>query len=647
VVFDETNGSQGEQVDLDELDDEEAPIEALRNMSIGDVRPQESSNDQGQQSSTKASPPTQDDDHQGDGNDQGGSVEQDEEERDDEQEESRNQVPHPRVHQSVQRDHPVDNILGDIAKGVTTRSRVATFCEHYSFVSFLEPLKVEDALQDADWVMAMQEELNNFKRNEVWSLVERPKQNVVGTKWVFRNKQDENGVVTRNKARLVAKGYSQVEGLDFDQTFAPVARLESIRILVAYATHHNFKLYQMDVKSAFLNGPIKEEVYVEQPPGFEEEAYPNHVYKLHKALYGLKQAPRAWYECLRDFLIENGFKIGKADSTLFTRKVGNDLFVCQIYVDDIIFGSTNKGCCDEFSQTMVKRFEMSMMGELNFFLGFQVKQLKEGTFLCQTKYTHDILKKFNMEHAKPIKTPMGTNGHLDLDIGGKSVDQKVYRSMIGSLLYLCASRPDIMLSVCLCARFQSNPKECHLRAVKRIMRYLVHTSHLGLWYPKGSNFKLVGYSDADYAGCKIDRKSTSGTCQFLGKSLVSWASKKQNSVALSTAEAEYVAAAHCCAQLLWMRQTLKDYGYTLNRIPLLCDNESAIKIAENPCEHSRTKHIDIRHHFLRDHNLKGDIEISHVRTNDQVADIFTKPLDEKRFCALRNELNIIDSRNLE
>jgi hypothetical protein len=488
-------------------------------------------------------------------------------------------VPHPRVHQSIQRDHLVNNILGDIAKGVTSRSRVATFCENYSFVSFLEPFKVEDALQDADWVVAMQEELNNFKRNEVWSLVERPKQKVIGTKWVFRNKQDECGVVTRNKARLVAKGYSQVESLDFDQTFAPVARLESIRILVAHATHHNFKLYQMDVKIAFLNDPIKEEVYVEQPPGFEEEAYPNYVYKLHKALYGLKQAPRAWYECLRDFLIENGFKIGKADSTLFTRRAGDDLFVCQIYVDDIIFGSTNKACCDEFSQTMVKRFEMSMMGELNFFLGFQVKQLKEGTFLFQTKYTHDILKKFNMENAKPIKTPMGTNKHLDLDIGGKSVDQKVYRSMIGSLLYLCASRPDIMLKVCLCARFQSNPKECHLRAVKRIMRYLVHTSHLGLWYPKGSNFKLVGYSDADYAGCKIDRKSTSGTCQFFAKSLVSWASKKQNSVALSTAEAEYVAAAHCCAQLLWMRQTLNDYGYTFNRVPLLCDNESAIKIA--------------------------------------------------------------------
>jgi hypothetical protein len=434
--------------------------------------------------------------------------------------------------------------------------------------------------------------------------------------------------------------------LDFDETFAPVARLESIRILLAYATHHGFKLYQMDVKSAFLNGPIKEEVYVEQPPGFESEEYPNHVYKLHKALYGLKQAPRAWYECLRDFLIENGFRIGKADSTLFTRKMGKDLFICQIYVDDIIFGSTNKSFCEEFSKIMTDRFEMSMMGVLTFFLGFQIKQVKEGTFISQTKYTHDILKKFGMDKAKPIKTPMGTNGHLDLDLGGTSVDQKVYRSMIGSLLYLCASRPDIMLSVCMCARFQAAPKDCHLRAVKRIMRYLVLTPNLGLWYPKGSRFELLGYSDADYAGCKVDRKSTSGTCQFLGRSLVSWSSKKQNSVALSTAEAEYVAAGSCCAQLLWMRQTLKDYGYTMNHIPLLCDNESAIKIAYNPCEHSRTKHIDIRHHFLRDHAIKGDIVISHVGTNDQLADIFTKPLDERRFRELRSELNIIDSRNV-
>jgi hypothetical protein len=209
-------------------------------------------------------------------------------------------------------------------------------------------------------------------------------------------------VVTRNKARLVAKGYSQVEGLDFDETYAPVARLESIHILLAYATYLGFKLYQMDVKSAFLNGPIKEEVYVDQPPGFEDSEYPNHVYKLSKVLYGLKQAPRAWYECLRDFLVTNGFKVGKADPTLFT----------------------NKSTCEEFSRIMIQKFEMSMMGELKYFLGFHVKQLQDGTFIGQTKYIQDILNKFGMKHVKPIKTPMGTNGHLNLITGGKSVDQR-------------------------------------------------------------------------------------------------------------------------------------------------------------------------------------------------------------------------------
>ena len=425
-----------------------------------------------------------------------------------------------------------------------------------------------------------------------------------------------------------------------------MARLESIRILIAFATHHNFKLYQMDVKSAFLNGPIQELVFVKQPPGFEDPSKLNHVYKLHKALYGLKQAPRAWYECLKDFLLKNGFEIGKADSTLFTRKFDGDLFVCQIYVDDIIFGSTNKAFCEDFSRIMTKRLEMSMMGELKYFLGFQIKQLKEGTFLCQTKYIADMLKKFDIEGAKPIKTPMSTNGHLDLNNEGKSVDQKVYRSMIGSLLYLCASRPDIMLSVCMCARFQAAPKECHLVAVKIILRYLIHTPTLGLWYPKGSSFDLLGYSDSYYAGCKVDRKSTTGTCQFLGRSLVSWSSKKQNSVALSTAEAEYVAAGACCAQLLWMKRTLSDYGCEFSKIPLLCDNESAIKLANNPVQYSQTKHIDIRYHFLRDHETKGDIAIRHVRTDKQLADIFIKPLDETRFCALRNELNILDSRNV-
>jgi hypothetical protein len=349
----------------------------------------------------------------------------------------------------------------------------------------------------------------------------KTKTNVIGTKWVFHNKQDENGVVTRNKARLVAQGFTQVEGLDFEETYAPVARLEAIRNLLAYAAHHDFKLYQMDVKSAFLNGPIQELVYVEQPSGFEDLKFPNHVYKLQKALYGLKQTPRAWYECLKKFLIKQGFEIGKADPTLFTRKVDKDIFVCQIYVDDIIFGITNHKFCEEFSRIMTKRFEMFMMGELKFFLGFQIKQVKDETFISQTKYTHDMLKKFDIVNAKPIKTPMPTNGHLDLNDEGKVMDTKVYRSMIGSLLYLCASRPNIKLNVCMCARFQANLKECHLVVVKRILRYLVHTPNPSLMYPKGSKFDLLWYSDFDYTSCKVDQKITSGTCQFLGRSLVS------------------------------------------------------------------------------------------------------------------------------
>jgi hypothetical protein len=331
---------------------------------------------------------------------------------------------------------------------------------------------------------------------------------------------------------------------------------------------------------------------------------------------GLSKHQEHGINALRNSGLNKTLKIGKADPTLFTHKVGNDIFMCQIYVDDIIFGSTNHMYVEEFSRIMTKRFEMSMMGELKFFLRFQIKQVKEGTFINQTKYTHDMLKKFHMVNAKPIKTPMPTNGHLDLNGNGTAVDIKVYRSMIGSLLYLCASRPDIMLSVCMCARFQANSKECHLSTIKRILRYLVHTPNLGLWYPKGSKFNLLGYSDSDYAGCKVDRKSTLGTCQFLGRSLVSWSSKKQNCVALSTAEAEYV------------------------------DNESATKLANNPVSHSRTKHIDIRHHFLRDHETKGNIEIHHVSTEKQLANIFTKPLDESRFCALRSELNILDSRNM-
>ncbi|KAK1579119.1 hypothetical protein QYE76_016956, partial [Lolium multiflorum] len=415
------------------------------------------------------------------------------------------------------RGHTHDKVLGDVRAKVSTRRQLANFSNHHAYISVVEPKKVFEALEDSDWVEAMHEELNNFKRNKVWTLVKKPKEcrNVIGTKWIFKNKQDEFGNIVRNKARLVAQGFSQVEGIDFGETYAPVARLESIRILLAYASHHNFKLQQMDVKSAFLNGPLHEEVYVKQPPGFEDLNFPNHVYKLDKALYGLKQAPRAWYEHLKELLVDRGFDVGLIDPTLFTKRVNGELFVCQLYVDDIIFGSTNKAFNDEFSKLMTDRFEMSMMGEMKFFLGFEIKQLREGTFINQAKYLQDMLKRFKMTEMKGVATPMVTKCHLALDPNGKEVDQKVYRSMIGSLLYLCASRPDIVLSVGVCARYQASPKESHMMALKRIFRYLVDTPRYGIWYPKGSSFILNGYTDADWAGDKDDRKSTSGACQFL------------------------------------------------------------------------------------------------------------------------------------
>jgi len=251
-----------------------------------------------------------------------------------------------------------------------------------------------------------------------------------------------------------------------------------------------------------------------------------------------------------------------------------------------------------------------------------------------------------MENAKEISTPMATGTKLDKDEKGISVNETMYRGMIGSLLYLTASRPDIMFFVCLCARFQACPKESHLKAVKRILRYVKGTTDFGLWYPKSSSFVLVGYSDADFAGCTLDRKSTSGTCQFLGPCLTSWSSKKQNSVALSTAEAEYVAVGNCVAQILWMKQTLEDFGLSFDKIPVLCDNTSAINIAKNPIQHSRTKHIEIRHHFIRDHVSRGSIALNYIGTDDQLADIFTKPLADAQFSKIRRELGMLDFASL-
>jgi len=332
---------------------------------------------------------------------------------------------------------------------------------------------------------------------------------------------------------------------------------------------------------------------------------------------------------------------GKVDTTLFRKVVKNDFIIVQIYVDDIIFGATNELLCKDFSSLMQSEFEMSMMGELKFFLGLQVHQADEGIDIHQQKYIKELLKKFKLDGVKPMKTPMSSSASLGKEESSKQVDQTIYRGMIGSLLYLTTSIPDIMYSVCLCARFQSDPREGHLKAVKQIFRYLAGTTNLSLFYEKNHDFKLVGYCDADYAGDRVERKSTSGGCHFLGSCLVSWASKKQNFIALSTAEAEYVSAASCCSQLLWVKYQLEDYNSVEHNIPVLCDNTSAINLSKNPIQHSKAKHIEVRYHFIRDYVQKGVFNMTFVDTDHQWADIFTKPLAEERFKHIRNRLILI------
>nr|GEV16554.1 hypothetical protein [Tanacetum cinerariifolium] len=382
----------------------------------------------------------------------------------------------------VHKDHPVTQIIGDLSLATQTRS-MARVAKNQ------EPKRVHQALKDPSWIKAMQKELLQFKMQK-----------------------DERGIVVRNKARLVTQGHTQEEGIDYEEVFAPVARIEAIRLFLAYAFFMGFMVYQMDVKSAFLYGTIEEDVYVCQPPGFKDPDHPNKVYKVVKALYGLHQAPRAWYETL-------------------------------IYVDNIIFGSTNKDLSKSFEKLMKDKFQMSSMGELTFFLGLQVKQKKYGIFISKDKYVAEILRKFRLTDGKSASTPIDTEKPLLKDPDGEDIDMHTYRSMIGSLMYLTSSRPDIMFAVCACAYFQVTPKASHLHAVKRIFRYLKGKPHLSLWYPKDSPFDLVAYSDSDYAGASLDRKSTNGGCQFFGCILISWQCKKQTIMATSSTEPEYVAAA--------------------------------------------------------------------------------------------------------
>ncbi|GKA52301.1 retrovirus-related pol polyprotein from transposon TNT 1-94 [Tanacetum coccineum] len=359
---------------------------------------------------------------------------------------------------------------------------------------------------------------------------------IIPLKWIYKVKLDEYGDVLKNKARLVAKGYRQEEGIEFEESFAPVARIEAIRIFIANAASKNMTIYQMDVKTTFLNGELKEEVYVCQPEGFIDPDHLTHVYRLKKALYGLKQAPRAWYDTLSRFPLDN-----------------------------------------------------------KFFKGLQVSQSPRGIFVNQSKFNLEILKKFDMDSCDPVDTPMVDRLKPDEDPLGIPVDRTRFRSMVGSLMYLTANRPDLVFAVCMCARYQALPTKKHLKALKRVFWYLIGTINWGLWYPKDTDMALTAYVDANHA------------------------------------EAEYIAMSGCCAQILWMRSQLIDYGFALNKIPLYYDNHSSIALYCNNVQHSRSKHIDIRHHFIREQVEKGVVKLYFVTTDYQLADIFTKALPRERF----------------
>ncbi|GJS74167.1 hypothetical protein Tco_0707008 [Tanacetum coccineum] len=361
-------------------------------------------------------------------------------------------------HQSEHRwtkDHPLEQVRVNPSKPVQTRRQLATDPEMCMFT--------------------LTDELHQFDRLQVWELIDKPfGKTVIKLKWLWKNKEDEDQTVIRNKARLVAKGYAH-------ESFALVARLKAVRIFVAYAAHKSFPIHQMDVKTTFLNGLLKEE-----------------------------QAPRAWYDELSNFLMSKGFTKGTIDPTLFTIRYKEDILLVQIYVDDIIFGSTNPKYSKKFEKLMHNRFEISLMGKMKFFLGIQIHQSLRGIFINQAKYALEILKKHGMERCESLGTPLATKPKLDADLSGTPIDQTKYHSMIGSLMYLTSSRPDLVRAVCYCARYQVRPTEKHLKEIKRIFRYLKGTINMRLWYPKDYGFELTAFSDADHAGCLDTRKSTYG-----------------------------------------------------------------------------------------------------------------------------------------
>ncbi|KAK2454628.1 putative mitochondrial protein [Trifolium repens] len=510
-----------------------------------------------------------------------------------------------------------------------------------------EPKTVKQALTDPKWYDAMKSEFDALQKNETWTLVPLPPhRKAIGCKWVFRTKENADGSINKFKARLVAKGFHQVQGFDFNETFSPVVKPVTIRLILSLAISYKWPLKQLDINNAFLNGNLDEEVYMTQPQGFESTDS-SLVCKLQKALYGLKQAPRQWFDKLTTTLLQFGFKASKCDPSLFIYSKDRQIVYLLVYVDDIIITGSSTMLVQNLVEKLNSAFSLKQLGDLDYFLGIEVHHLKDGSLLLtQSKYIRDLLTKTNMTDCNPINTPMMSSCKLSKTGSANMTDATLYRSVVGSLQYATITRPEISFAVNKVCQFMSNPLESHWIAVKRILRYLKGTLHLGLKIiPTNIHhpLSLKAFCDADWASDPDDRRSTSGAALFFGPNLISWWSRKQQVVARSSTEAEYRSLAQATADVLWLQTLLKELTVPFQTPTVYCDNQSAVLLAHNPVLHSRTKHMEIDLFFVREKVLAKQLSVTHIPGSDQLADILTKPISSEKFLLMRTKLNVKDS----
>lgn len=508
--------------------------------------------------------------------------------------------------------------------------------------SYAAAMKSEDVQK---WRTAMDKEMQSLKKNDVWDLVKLPPgRKTIGCKWVYKVKMNADGTPEKYKARLVAQGFAQKQGVDYDETFCPVVRTESVRTVIALSAQNNLKLHQMDITTAFLNGELQEEAYMKQPQGYVKNGNEDLVCRLKKSLYGLKQSPRCWNFALDRHLKQFGFKQSNADPCLYFGG-SKEMVLVAVYVDDIIIATEEDVTMREIKDHISQKFEAKDLGEVKSFLGIQVHQTTDEIWIGQPAYTRSVLEKFGMCNSKPVATPVDSSTRLTYECGEKC-DQQLYQAVVGTLLYLSVwTRPDIGYAVSSVAKFCADPRKEHWVAVKRILRYLKGTTNFGLSYTRSDNSGCVGFSDSDWAGDSNDRKSTSGYLFFIGSAPVSWRSKKQSCVALSSAEAEYVALACAAQEAMWLRQLLSEISGGAETILIYEDNQSAIQMAKNPQFHGRSKHIDIRYHFIRDVVNKKCVTLEYCPTDQMIADMLTKGLGKDKFSNLRTQAGICESAN--